>query len=116
MALPIYRDITYYRGDTYVEKLYPKNADGTPFDLTDYQPYFVSDISRMFGSSAVEHIATIDTEENSITCKILPSTGASFGEGVYVYEVKIKKDSDPIVVYTLCTGALNVSANVRTFT
>lgn len=120
MALPIYRDITIYRGDTFVEKIFPKNADGTAFVLkdsndVDYFAYFYIAGTRNFTASLNSYYTFVDSNENSITYSIKSTDAATLIAGTpYVYEIKIKHPSNnPAEVYTLVTGTLNINPAVK---
>lgn len=115
MALPVYRDINYYRGDTFAEKLYPKNSDGSSFSLSGYESYLYIDLNRdgILNDSSKSIQASVDTSENSIVYTITSTVGISLlAETTYSYEVKIKNTVSS-EVYTLVTGSLIVSGNVK---
>ena len=115
MAFPGTLNISYYRGDTYEFRIYPKDASGAAFDLTGYTAIFKIATSR--GSSGVsgqiEATAIVDSTTNSyLTCTITPPQGIQLSAGTtYVYDVQIKKAS-PLIVYTLLTGTISVTDDV----
>ena len=125
MAFPSNYNINYYAGDTLEFKIYPKNSNGTAFDLTTYATtnsppgngaLFTIATSR--GSAGVSGrktgTATISLSDNSITCVIPPSVGSTLTAGQsYFYDVEISKGSgDSLTVYTLLTGSVSVTDQI----
>jgi CTP-dependent riboflavin kinase len=125
MPFPGTYNFSYYKGDTYEFKIYPKNSDGTAFDLTSFADTETKDNSRFFvsterGISGVENqiecSAQIVSElgETYILCTITPGQGASMNAGTsYVYDVEIRKilEATPYVL-TLVTGNIAVTDQV----
>jgi CTP-dependent riboflavin kinase len=125
MPFPGTYNFSYYKGDTYEFKIYPKNSDGTAFDLTSFADTETEDNSRFFvsterGISGVENqiecSAQIVSElgETYILCTITPGQGASMNAGTsYVYDVEIRKilEATPYVL-TLVTGNIAVTDQV----
>jgi hypothetical protein len=142
MAFPGTYDITYYKGDTFQFRIYPKNADGTAFNLSPYTgggesldddpstpavPYdnamFVFATSR--GSTEWHQaLAWISPDKTYVGCAI---RGGADGDsqyltpGVeYVYDVQVTKptNDDPDspftfpVINTLLTGKITVQGQV----
>jgi hypothetical protein len=125
MAFPGNYNFSYYKGDTYEFKIYPKNSDGTPFDLTSFADTQSSDNARFFVSTEagtagldnqIECSAQIVTEiaETYVLCTITPGQGSSMNAGTdYVYDVEIRKmvGSSPYVL-TLVYGEITVTDHV----
>jgi hypothetical protein len=125
MPFPGTYNFSYYKGDTYEFKIYPKNSDGTAFNLSSFADTESDDNARFFvaterGLSGVENqiecsaqiISELD--ETYILCTITPGQGASMNAGTsYVYDVEIRKliETTPYVL-TLVTGAISVTDQV----
>jgi hypothetical protein len=125
MAFPGTYNFSYYKGDTYEFKIYPKNSDGTPYDLTSFVDTEFLDASRFFisterGSAGlanqVECVAEIvlGATDNYILCRINPGQGASLNAGTeYVYDVEVRRiQDDEDYVLTLITGKISVTDQV----
>lgn len=118
MALPVYRNFTYYRGNTYTERLYPKNADGTPMALkdeddVDFLAYFYIDTDRD-GNATTAGTISLDSAASTVTYTITPAVGLTLIAGAtYIYEITIKNQATG-ETYTLVTGNITVSGNVKT--
>lgn len=117
MAFPSTYNFNYYKGDTFEFKIYPKNSNGSAFDLTTYTTARFT-IATSRGSAGVqgkkEGTASISLSDSSITCTITPAVGLQLAAGTtYVYDVEISKGSgNTAVVYTLITGSISVEDHV----
>jgi hypothetical protein len=123
MAFPSTYNFNYYKGDTFEFKIYPKNSNGTAFDLTSYALSAVPPgdgakftIATARGSAGVTGKvvaqATISLSDNSITCTITPAISTSLlATSSYVYDVEISKGSGA-TVHTLLTGSISVTDQV----
>jgi hypothetical protein len=125
MAFPGTYNFSYYKGDTYEFKIYPKNSDGTAFNLSSFADTESEDNARFFvaterGIAGVENqiecSAQIVTElsDTYILCTITPGQGASMNAGTsYVYDVEIRKtvEATPYIL-TLVTGTISVTDQV----
>jgi len=125
MAFPGTYDFSYYKGDTYEFKIYPKNSDGTAFNLSSFADVPPNDNARFFvaterglagAENQIECSAQIVTElsDTYILCTITPGQGSSMNAGVpYVYDVEIRKtvEGSPYVL-TLVTGTITVRDQV----
>jgi CTP-dependent riboflavin kinase len=125
MAFPGTYNFSYYKGDTYEFKIYPKNSDGTAFDLSSFADTESEDNCRFFvaterGLAGVENqiecSAQIVSElsDTYILCTITPGQGASMNAGTsYVYDVEIRKllGATPYIL-TLVTGTISVTDQV----
>jgi hypothetical protein len=120
MAFPANFNINYYRGDTYEFRIYPKDASGNQFPLTDYDP--VSGVkftmSTQRGESGIvdqlQGYARISSDATYIDCAILPANGLSmdFSQS-YVYDVEIYKAGTPYdLVTTLLTGTISITEQI----
>lgn len=122
MAFPSTYNFNYYKGDTFEFKIYPKNSNGSAFDLTTYatSPGVARfTIAQYRGAAGVQAgvktaKATVSLSDNSITCTITPTVGLTLSAGTsYVYDVEISKGSgETAVVYTLLTGSISVEDHV----
>ena len=119
MAFPGTMNIDYYRGDTYVNIIYPKDSNGNAYDLgTDGAPetQFVGNlnVATARGNAnawVFSEPLTFDYVNDSITMTIPAAVGATLSAGTnYVYDVEITKDTE---VYTLITGSIFVTDDVR---
>lgn len=123
MAFPSTYNFSYYKGDTFEFKIYPKNSNGSAFDLTSYALSAVPPgdgakftISNARGAAGVANkitcSAVISLSDNSIVCTITPTNGNLLNaNSSYVYDVEISKGSGSIV-YTLLTGNISVTDQV----
>jgi hypothetical protein len=125
MAFPGTYNFSYYKGDTYEFKIYPKNSDGTAFNLSSFADTESEDNARFFVAtergiagveSQIECSAQIVTElsDTYILCTITPGQGASMNAGTsYVYDVEIRKtvEATPYIL-TLVTGTISVTDQV----
>jgi hypothetical protein len=123
MAFPSTYNFSYYKGDTFEFKIYPKNSNGTAFDLTSFATTAVPPgdgakftIATARGSAGVggkkDGTATISLSDNSITCVITPAVGKTLDASAsYVYDVEISKGSGT-TVHTLLTGNISVTEQV----
>lgn len=115
MAFPGTYNISYYKGDTYEFRVYPKDSSGAIFDLTNYGnvKFTIAD-ARGAGSTKIEAYAQISNDKTYITCAILPGNSVSMSADVqYVYDIEITRTASPYsYVYTLLTGTINVTEQV----
>ena len=123
MSFPGTYNFSYYKGDTFEFKIYPKNSNRSAYDLSTYDlgniipgdgANFV--ISTSWGSTGVGAkitcVATISLADNSITCTISPALGNQMNANTsYVYDVEISKGSGG-TVFTLLTGNISVTDQV----
>jgi len=111
MAFPATYNFNYYRGDSFEFIVYPKNANGTTFDLTSYDTNLFT-IATARGSSGQEvGLGVVTSGSSSLTCKIPPSVGDLLSENSYVYDVQIHNTSAS-TKYTLLTGTITVTQDV----
>lgn len=116
MAFPGTFNISYYKGDTYEFRVYPKMADGSSYDLTDYTVKFSFSTNRGSAGSANYHEAysTISNDKTYVQCAIRPSDSSHLLAGTaYVYDVEITKSATPYsLVHTVLTGSISVTDQV----
>lgn len=111
MAFPATYNFNYYRGDSFEFIVYPKNSNGTTFNLTDYDTNLFT-IATARGSSGEEiGLGEVTTASSSLTCKITPALGDLLSGTSYVYDVQIH-DTSASVKYTLLTGNITVTQDV----
>ena len=116
MAFPGTYNISYYKGDTFVFNIYPKDSSGAVFNMTSYDTNAKFTISDQRGSltPTATGIATISGTKDYVTCVIPPTEGAKLDAATtYVYDVQISYASSPYdQVYTLLTGNISVTNDV----
>jgi len=110
MAFPGTFNFSYYRGDTNQFVIRPKNANGQAFDLSGYTAIFT--IANRRGSTGTQYQAqaVVDTNNDLITCTILPGVGRSLAAGTYVYDVQITTGASNIL--TVLTGSITVTDDI----
>lgn len=125
MAFPSTYNFSYYKGDTFEFKIYPKNSNGTAFDLSTFATTAIPagggakfTIATSRGSAGVngkkDCPAVISLSDNSITCTITPDIGKTLSAAQnvsYVYDVEISKGSGA-TVHTLLTGNISITEQV----
>lgn len=119
MAFPGTSNISYYKGDTYEFRIYPKDSLGSSFDLSQYGNAKFT-ISTARGSAGVPNqieclaVITSGVAGNYVTCTIRPGDSVDLDATVqYVYDVEITRTSSPYnYVYTLLTGTLTVTDQI----
>ena len=120
MSFPGTFNISYYKGDTYEFRVYPKDSTGAAFDLTNYADEDISfTISDKRGSAGVatqvECFAEKSSDGSHILCAIRPTDAADLTAGTqYVYDVEINTTqiSSYDLVYTLLTGNISITDQV----
>ena len=120
MAFPAVFNISYYRGDTYEFRIYPKDASGNQFPLVGYDPIagvkFTMSTERGEGgiSDQLQGYARISTDGTYIDCAILPLNGIAMDFSLnYVYDVQVFKAGTPYdIVTTLLTGTISVTEQI----
>jgi hypothetical protein len=110
MAFPGNFNFNYYRGDTNQFVVRPKNASGSAFDLSGYTAIFT--IANRRGSTGTQYQAqaVVDTNNDLITCTILPGVGRSLAAGTYVYDIQITTGASNIL--TVLTGSITVTDDI----
>lgn len=113
MAFPATYNFNYYRGDTYDFIINPKNPNGEPFDLSNFDSalFTISTARGTSGTSIGNGIATIDLSNDRLICEITNTLGSQLSGTSYVYDVEIL-DTSASTVYTLLTGNISVTQDV----
>jgi hypothetical protein len=120
MAFPAVFNISYYRGDTYEFRIYPKDSSGNQFPLVGYDPIsgvkFTMSTERGADgiSDQLEGYSKISSDGTYIDCAILPLNGIAMDFSLnYVYDVQVFKSGTPYdVVTTLLTGTISVTEQI----
>ena len=123
MAFPAVFNISYYRGDTYEFRIYPKDASGNQFPLVGYDAIsgvkFTMSTERGADgiSDQLQGYARISSDGTYIDCAILPDNGIDMDFSLnYVYDVQVFKPGTPGVTYdlvtTLLTGTISVTEQI----
>lgn len=116
MAFPGSYNISYYKGDTYEFRIYPKDASGSPYPLADYLVTFSFSEKRGTEGVATYHEAysSLHASEGYVSCTIRPSDSTYLNAGTtYVYDVEIYKSGTPYnQVHTILTGNITVTDQV----
>lgn len=119
MAFPGTLNISYYKGDTYEFRIYPKDSLGASFDLGQYgNAKFTISTSR--GPSGLADqvnclaVITSGVSGNYVTCTIRPDDLRNLDASIqYVYDVQIRRSSSPHdYIYTLLTGTLAITDDI----
>jgi hypothetical protein len=119
MAFPATYDFNYYRGDTFEFRIYPKNNDGTVFNLSQFyipsnfanDPDDVTDSYALYDSAQftianvrgntglaidmpLRCFARVSDDNTHVQCAIRPEEGTKMIPGTeYVYDVEVRKPS-----------------------
>lgn len=119
MAFPGTYNINYYKGDTFEFRVYPKDAAGGTFPLSQFVSpngvtKFTIATTRGATSGIIEGYAEISRDQTHILCAITPANGATMTAGTdYVYDIEISRSSaDYDYTYTLLTGSIAVTEQV----
>jgi hypothetical protein len=118
MTFPGTYNLNYYKGDTLEFRVYPKDASGAAFPLSQ----FTSDNVKFTIASSrgddpdvsVEGYTEIAEDNSNILCVITPEIATSLDANVdYVYDIEIARASSPYnIVYTLLTGIVAIEDQV----
>jgi hypothetical protein len=112
MAFPGTYNISYYRGDTYEFKIYPKDASGAAFPLTGYDlsegvKFTISSDRGNAGiDDQIEGYSAISADRTHITCAIRPENGNLLrwaNQGVLLLNATL----------TVCEGKPESQHNIR---
>lgn len=109
MSFPADYNFNYYIGDTKNFVLYPKNKNGTPYDLNGYTATMV--ISNNLSANpewSTDGEAVLNATDGYIECTIHPDKGNQLiNSPKYYYDVEIKKTvGEQETVYTLLKGVI----------
>lgn len=107
---PYTHNFNYYSGDTYPLVLYPKNEDGTQYDLSGTNCLFTVSLERGDPTTDVFSASPqINASPSRLMCFITPENGALLTGASYVYDIEIQ---DGEQIYTLLTGTITTQQNV----
>lgn len=121
MAFPGTYNISYYKGDTFEFRIYPKDSSGAIFPLDGYDlvngvKFTIAPARGSSGASnQVEAFAEISVDRTYINCAIPPSAGNLLDANTqYVYDIEISKvgANSYDYTYTLLTGTIAVTDQV----
>lgn len=116
MAFPGRYDISYYKGDTFEFRIYPKDSSGDPFQFDSYTQFRFTISDRLGDDPDRIEISGYATNafNQYILCAITPENGAEMVSGqTYYYDVEIGKIASPYdLIYTLLQGTISVSEQV----
>ena len=113
MAIPKEYNFNYYAGDSYQLVLYPKNEDGSQFNLENHSSLFTvatergNPLAQVF-SASVE----ISASPSKLIAAITPEFGTTLTGASYVYDLEVTDLNEPDQVYTFVTGTINVQQQV----
>lgn len=117
MAFPGTYNISYYKGDTFEFRIYPKTSTGGQFLLNDYTQIRFT-MSNVLGDQVVGGPTKVtlngfaEKRDNQyVLCAITPDNGAQMTAGTtYYYDVEIGRINSPYdYVYTLLQGTISVA-------
>jgi hypothetical protein len=118
LAFPGTYNISYYKGDTLEFKIFPKDASGAAFGLSEFEnelgPNFTISTSRGEAGLADQVIAYAEIIDDYVLCVIRPEDGEQLDPATrYVYDIEIVREDTPYnIVYTLLTGNISVTDQV----
>lgn len=116
MSIPKFYNFSYYAGDLYQLVLYPRNDDGTAFNLDGYSAEMEIATERGNPDSTVlELIGQINLNPPRILVTITPEDGATLNLAQYVYDLEIRNNEDDEDVYTFLTGEIFVTQDVTLY-
>ena len=113
MAIPKEYDFNYYAGDSYQLVLYPKNDDGSQFDLSNYSGLFT--ISTERGNPLADVFSAsvqISASPSRVVAAITSENGSLLSGASYVYDIELIDLDHPDEVYTFVTGNIGVQQQV----
>jgi hypothetical protein len=116
MTFPGTYNLNYYLGDTLEFRVYPKNANGSAFDLDTFTSAKFT-LAPTRGASVDDQIscyATISADKSNVLCAITPENSLILDPAVqYVYDVEIRKSASPYdIVYSLLTGNVSITSDI----
>lgn len=120
MAFPGKYDISYYKGDTFEFRIYPKDSSGNAFQFDTFTQFRFT-MSNVLGDTAPVGVTKVEIDgfarnynNQYILCAITPDNGAEMVAGqTYYYDVEIGRIASPYdQIYTLLHGTVSVSEQV----
>lgn len=116
MAIPVNYDFKYYAGDSYDLVLYPKNEDGSQYDLTNHTALFTVSTER--GNPLTDVFSAsvqMSASPSRLVMAISPYNGSLLTGASYVYDLEIIDNDDIEKVYTFLTGSIDVQQGVTPY-
>lgn len=118
MTFPATYNISYYYGDTYEFRVFPKNSNGRPFNLDNFDTakFVIAPTRGAVTSAQIPCYAVLNKDEGYISCAIRPNDATNLNSSTqYVYDVEITQTKSPYdLVYTLLTGNVTVTQDITT--
>lgn len=119
MAFPATYNIDYYMGDTHEFRIYPKDASGSVFPLSQYTTVNFT-IAERRGTplpddqDPIQGYAAFSNDRTNVLCAITNATAASLDSSKdYVFDVQIGKSGSPYdSILTLLTGNISITDQV----
>ena len=116
MTFPGTYNINYYLGDTLEFRVYPKNANGSAFDLDTFTSAKFT-MAKTRGSAIEEQVsgyAAISADKTNVICAITPENSLILDPTAqYVYDVEVRKSGSPYdIVYSLLNGTVTITEDV----
>lgn len=120
MAFPGTYNFSYYKGDTFEFRIYPKTSSGAVFSMSSYDKssgakFVIAPERGSAGFAAqVPCTAKISDDGTYVTCTIQPSQGSTLNPLIiYEYDIEISRvdntSGTPVTyTYTLITGSITV--------
>lgn len=113
MAIPQNYDIQYYVGDLLSVVVYPKNPDGTTYNLNNHTSLFTISTERGNPLSAVfSASAQLSASPSRLLMEISPENGVILTGASYVYDLEVIDNSSSEVVYSFLTGTITTQQGV----
>jgi hypothetical protein len=117
LAFPGTYNFSYYKGDTFELEVYPKLADGAPFNLEGYSSAFTISLARGEKGDANKIVAQsqISADNTHVSCAITPSDSAILPQGTtLVYDIEVSDSTATTypLIYTLLTGTITVTEDI----
>ena len=113
MAIPKDYNINYYVGDLYQLVLYPKNEDGSQYNLTNHTGLFT--VSTQRGNPQTDVFSAsvqMSASPSRMIMTISPENGILLTGASYVYDLEVIDQSSPDQVYSFITGNISVQQGV----
>lgn len=113
MAIPKDYNIDYYVGDLYQLVLYPKNEDGSQYNLDNHTGLLTIATER--GNPEAQIIsasAQISASPSRILMTIEPDQGIFLTGASYVYDLEVIDQSSPTEIYSFLTGTISTQQGV----
>lgn len=119
MAFPATYNINYYMGDTHEFRVYPKDASGSVFPLSQYTSVNFTIAERRGNplpddQDPIQGYAAFSNDRTNVLCAITNATAASLDSSKqYVFDVQISKAGSPYdSILTLLTGNISITDQV----